>query len=87
MVAYSARGCRLGDSTTIGDTSFRDLFRSKIDQKWAMTAHVDHLLAQTHGRSIRQSSKLSLDERQYGKDGHSGEEEGLEYHLGGSQTR
>jgi hypothetical protein len=45
------------------------------------------LLAETHSRSIRQSSKLSLDERQCGKDGHSGKAGGLENHLGGSRTR
>jgi hypothetical protein len=87
MPAYSAGGRRLGDSSTIGDTSFRDLFRSKIDQKWAITVYDDLLLAQTHGRSIRQSPNLSIDERHCGKDGHSGEEGGLEDHLGGSRTR
>jgi hypothetical protein len=30
---------------------------------------------------------LSVDEGQYGKDGHSGEAGGLENHLGGSRTR
>lgn len=42
MLAYSARGRRLGDSSTIGDTSFRDLFKSdteSFDQKWILTVH------------------------------------------------